>query len=505
MKTKGLMMTLVALMMCCVSNEVFAHDIEVKNADGVMIYYNYINDGLELEVTKGNIDYSNSVIIPEEVALMNRTRKVTRIGDWAFSDCSGLISITIPNSVTSIGQSAFHGCSGLTSIDIPNSVTSIGQSAFGNCTDLTSITIPNSVTSIGEWAFSGCTGLTSITIGNSVRSIGYEAFDNCTGLTSITIPESVTSIGYRAFWGCTGLTSITIPESVTSIGFGAFNGCTSLTSVTIPNSVTSIGSEAFYNCTSLTSVTIPNSVTSIGYGAFNGCDISTVISLIEEPFAITGKSNNYRTFSTNTFNNATLYVPVGTIDKYNATNGWKDFLFIEEGNGGGGGETPEEKVCEKPTIHYQNGKLTFKCATEGALCHSTITDSDIASYDFNDVDLTVTYHISVYATKDGYTNSETAKATLCWIDVEPQKEGITDEDEDAVAQVKAVPVLIQAEGNMMTINGATAGTPINVYDLNGRQLSNTTAAEGETRFNVVTNEKVVLVKVGEKVVKVQRR
>ena len=232
---------------------------------------------------------------------------VTSIGTYAFYGCSGLTSITIPNSVTSIGDWAFHGCSGLTSITIPNSVTSIGDLAFHGCSGLTSITLGNSVTSIGGWAFNGCTGLTSInvasgnnyyssnngvlfnkkktalirypegksqtsyTIPNSVTSIGNYAFCGCSGLTSITIPNSVTSIGNYAFWGCSGLTSITIPDSVTSIGSWAFENCTGLTSITIPNSVTSIGSYAFYGCTGLTSITIPNSVTSIGDHAFDGC------------------------------------------------------------------------------------------------------------------------------------------------------------------------------------------------------------------------------------------
>ncbi|MEE3404803.1 MAG: leucine-rich repeat domain-containing protein, partial [Acutalibacteraceae bacterium] len=111
-------------------------------------------------------------------------------------------------------------------------VTEIGESAFSGCTGLTSITIPDSVTSIGNSAFSGCTGLTSITIPDSVTSIGNYAFSGCTGLTSITIPDSVTSIGSSAFSGCTGLTSITIPDSVISIGDGAFSGCTGLTSIT---------------------------------------------------------------------------------------------------------------------------------------------------------------------------------------------------------------------------------------------------------------------------------
>ena len=94
-----------------------AHDIEVQNADGVTIYYNYINDSTELEVTfrgRGFDSYSNeyqgNVVIPEEVTFMNRTRKVTSIGCWAFFRCSGLTSVTIPNSVTSIGNDAFYDC-----------------------------------------------------------------------------------------------------------------------------------------------------------------------------------------------------------------------------------------------------------------------------------------------------------------------------------------------------------------------------------------------------------
>ena len=117
-----------------------ANDIEVQNADGVTIYYNYINDGTELEVTfRGSYynDYSNeyqgNVAIPEEVTYMNRTRKVTSIGDRAFFDCYKLTSIVIPNSVKTIGGDAFYNCYKLTSVTIPNSVTSIGDSAFSFC------------------------------------------------------------------------------------------------------------------------------------------------------------------------------------------------------------------------------------------------------------------------------------------------------------------------------------------------------------------------------------
>ncbi len=196
---------------------------------------------------------------------------VTSIGNYALYDCTGLKSVTIPDSVTSIGGSAFYCCYGLTSVYIGNSVKSIGYYAFENCRRLTSVTIPDSVTSIGENAFYGCSGLTSVTIGNSVTSIGGYVFYGCSGLTSVTIPDSVTSIGNYAFNNCRSLTSVTIPDSVTSIGNGAFCGCTGLSSVTIGNSVTSIGNGAFDNCRSLTNVTIPDSVTSIGGNAFYGC------------------------------------------------------------------------------------------------------------------------------------------------------------------------------------------------------------------------------------------
>ncbi len=308
---------------------------------------------------------------------------VTSIDRNAFYGCAGLTSIIIPNTIVSLESMAFYNCSGLTSIIIPSSVSFIGYGAFGFCSGLTSITvesgnttydsrdncnaiiatepneliagcmnsvIPNTVSSIGNEAFEGCHGLTSIIIPNSVTSIGAIAFNECIGLTTVNIPNSVTSIGLWAFIDCTGLTAVTIPNSVTSIDIGAFNNCCSLTTVTIPESITSINNGVFDGCSSLSSVTIPESVTSIGWGAFRGCSalisitipssvtsigsqafdscsgLTEIRSMIEEPFEINENVFQYR------YTSATLYVPAGTKEKYEATPAWNLFENIVEMN-----------------------------------------------------------------------------------------------------------------------------------------------------------------------------
>ena len=170
-----------------------AYDFQV---DG--IYYDINTDETTVTVTNEtgfSASYSGEVIIPQSVTFQGNTYIVTSIGYSAFLYCTGLTSITIPNSVTTIGENAFFCCTGLTEVTIPESVTSIGSWAFSSCTSLTEVIIPNSVTTIGRQAFHGCTSLTEVTIGESVTSIGDLAFLSCTSLETIksyaTIPPAI--------------------------------------------------------------------------------------------------------------------------------------------------------------------------------------------------------------------------------------------------------------------------------------------------------------------------
>ena len=276
------------------------------------------------------------VIIPDKID----GYLVTGIGQYAFSGCTHITSITIPNSVTNIGVHAFSGCTGLTSIDLPDHLNSIGSYAFYNCTGIYTLGIPDSVTTIGNYAFAGCKNLQDVVISDSVTSIGDYAFSGCENIDYIGMGDHVSTIGNSAFSGCNKLSSVyisdlaawcnidfynftsnptnagavlylkyeiddkvyheiihdlVIPSTITNIGEYAFAGCSGITSVTIPENVKRIESNAFSGCTELTSVHMSSSVTNIDDAVFSGCEnLSSIyyIGTINQWNAIS-KTNNW--------------------------------------------------------------------------------------------------------------------------------------------------------------------------------------------------------------------
>ena len=336
---------LILALLLSVTTSAFAVEAEI---DG--LWYEIVTKGKVATVIqyKNDNKYSGNIVIPETVVYEGATCSVTGIGDWAFLYCIGLTSVTIGNSVTSIGYGAFLYC----------------------------------------------IGLTSVTIGNSVTSIGGSAFRGCSGLTSVTIPGNVTSIGDHAFLDCSGLTFVTIPNSVTSIGGSAFSGCSGLTSVTIPNSVTSIGGYAFYNCSGLTTITIGSGVNEILWFAFAKCEELTDVYCYAENVPST-KSN---AFEGSYIDYATLYVPTASIDAYKAVEPWKSFKEIVS--------LPEK--CATPAIAFVDSKMKFSCETEGVEYVYDIKNVDVKAGTGNDVNIAGTYIVTVYATKDGYDNSDVA-------------------------------------------------------------------------------------------------
>ena len=287
---------------------------------------------------KNNIEYSGDIVIPETVEYEGNDYSVTSIGDSAFVYCSGLTSVTIPNSVMVIGSHAFEHCLGQFSFTIGNGVTSIYGYAFKDCRGLTSVHISD----LEAW----CKIAFNNVFSNPLH-YAHHLFLNGEEIKDLVIPGSVTSIGDYAFHGCIGLTSVTIPNSVTSIGLVAFNQCGGLSTITIGSGVETIYEMAFANCPELTDVY---------------CYAENV-----------PKMRNYNNTKdvTNAFDSnlkyATLHVPTASIYAYKAVEPWKNFKIIM----GLDGTIPEDSSVQSLSndtpalITARGGVITVSTEADG--------------------------------------------------------------------------------------------------------------------------------------------
>ena len=459
---------------------------------------------------------------------------VTGIGSSAFSGCSSLENIVIPNSVTNLGAYAFQNCSKMVSVKMGMGVETINQYAFSGCSSLTDMQIGRNVKIINQSAFSGCSALPKIQISQSVTAIDKNVFEKCSSLKTVIMDDgqeaelklgynyfsggnkplfsscpldsvyigrnisysTESKYGYSPFYRNTSLRSVHITDKETEISPNEFYGCTNLKNVRIGDGVTTIGDWAFSGCSSIDFFSFGSSVKTIGKEAFSDCTAMTkLISHATTPPCCGSQALD----DINKWN-CTLSVPKGYASAYQQAVQWKEFFFINDDDSNP--VIPDNKKCAKPKIYYSNGKLSFESDTEGVIFQSNITDSDIRQYSSNEVQLSVTYNISVYATKSGYENSDVATATLCWIDVEPSTEGISDGTSGA-KKIGATPVLIQSENGRISVSGAGDGTAISVFGTNGVKAGSAVSHSGQAIVDTkLPSGSVAIVKIGEKSVKV---
>ena len=339
---------------------------------------------------------------------------VDSIGTQAFSDCSKLTSINIPDGVSVIRDYAFSN-TGFTTFTLPNSITTLGLGVFAQSkslanvtlsnnltaiplatfmqTKLSSITIPASVTTIGNSAFY-MTPLTTITIPSTVQWMGgLKTFSNCESLATINLPAGIQVIDGKlnSTFDYTQITSFTIPSNVTILTNGVFantplasltfpannlvttleSAClaiTKLTSLVIPEGVTSFGESALYGTTTLKTLELPASLTTIGGTALSGCtglqSIKVHGTWPVDLSAVTG------VFTGVDKTKCILYVPTGSKDAYQAADGWKDFTNIVEFTTTGIENVQKNNaslaIAGNP-VQGNEAKLTFAESGEGAV------------------------------------------------------------------------------------------------------------------------------------------
>lgn len=534
MKKKAkLVMAMVLLTL--IPNKVCAYDIEI---DG--IYYNANIEKMTLTVTSGETNYSGSIIIPSQVDYKGRTFYVKEVGNYAFRN-STIESVIIPSSVTHIGNNAFENCNQLSKVTFNEGLGSISDNAFASCTKLEELTIPGSVKYIRSGAFCntgikklilldgqeklylGAAGsgggpgaspfgssptsyvylgrtldfiwsspfpnmpIKEFVIGNQVKSLPEMCIKDLE-IEELIIPSSVESLG-RSCITCNSLKKLIIEESNTQLYVALYSHISNIEYLYIGRN---LKLEKYANSFISESEKIETLILGENLSDYTDISFSSIIKDIYVKRTAPA-SYTYSPFNSKTYLDATLYVPQGCVDVYKNAEGWKSFWNIKEASG-----SAEIPKCSKPIIHYSNGKIVFSSSTEGTTFISSITDTDITSYISDEIQLEVTYNINVYATKTGYDNSDVATATLCWIDVDPQTEGISND----IAQVRANAVLIQSMDGQIVISGIDDGTRIHVYEVNGRQVGSAISHNGQA--NLTTNLKpgsIVIIKIGDRSVK----
>lgn len=245
--------------LCMVGSKVYSYDFEAGG-----IFYNVISfDELTCEVAP--YDYKGDIDIPQYCEYYGKKLKVIGIGNEAFSNCTALTSVQMPDSMEYIGKLAFANC-GLKDLELPVSLKMLKEHALSECA-LNRVNIK----SISSWC--------NIKKNSKPLNDQTQLFIGSKLCTSITIPEDVISIGAYTFYHINSLKEIRLQSKIDSIGNYAFSGCINLEPFSIPSSCTYIGYSAFSGCSRFENydIYIPASVRSIKERAFNGIKLNSII------------------------------------------------------------------------------------------------------------------------------------------------------------------------------------------------------------------------------------
>ena len=239
MKIKSLLLAALALVPSVLSAQVIEGDVLVRG-DGVPKDY---------KIPEGIREIAPNAFATSSVRSIECPASLEVIGQCAFFYATELKSVTFaPNSkLKTIGEQAFSDCTNLETIELPNSVDSIGVNAFVLCENLKKITIPTGLRKLSRSTFMSCFNLMKVKFPETLKEIDETCFANCVSLTSLTL-TGVETIGERAFYNCKVLTNVKLNEGLKEIKDNAFQRCIAIETLELPASIEKTGAKLFLQC-----------------------------------------------------------------------------------------------------------------------------------------------------------------------------------------------------------------------------------------------------------------
>lgn len=448
----------------------YAYDIEDNG-----IYYNVVSlDEMTLAVAGGN--WVGDVVIPSSVIYNGRKFTVTKIESNAMVGLRGLVSVTLPSTIKEIEESAIYDYGRPQSyapyrLYIPkdNQIETLGwQAIWTNYGETNTLYFPK----LRKYGFNAVVGVSAISIPPRVEFLTDGSRISFGWNRKVVFEEG--SCEYHNYHDFMGAKIAKVHELY--LGRAMF----------FQENHKTISFIGFEDVKKLTIARTPDDVYNMDFVKLDGVD--TLICYAPTP------PTSIRATTNSTYMNAKVFVPDASIEQYKSHEIWGKFWNIYPIS-----QSIEKTQCEKPTILYVDGKLKIESSTSGSRCFYSISDADIVS-DIpvnGDINLTATYKITAYAGADGYGYSETATATLCYIDGTFKTDGI----ETPQAAKRAV--VISSHDGILTISGIEPGEEVSLYSISGSKISSVKASSSSVSLDGKSlRSNVGIVKIGNESIKV---